>query len=359
METVSIDGSFGEGGGQILRTSLALACVTGKALHMENIRANRRNPGLAKQHISCVCAARDITNGRCSSVELGSQILDFQPGKIQGGNFSFDIGSAGSASLVIQTIMPPLFLAEKSSTVTVSGGTHNPMSPPYDFFERTFLPSIAESGFNAKCRLLKYGFFPAGGGKIKIDVQPWDKESASAIDFCQPAEKFSISAIVYTARLPSHIADRQRGLLLRSPLAYQGDEKIRLSQPLKFEDIELVDVTDSDGPGNCVMILLSGENRKTVFIAFGEKGKPSEKVIREAVNLTTEFLKSEAAIDHFLGDQLLIYMAMASGGAFVTDKLSSHLQTNIEVIKKFLSVDFRVEQRENCYRICCKRQRDC
>ncbi len=355
METISIDGSFGEGGGQILRTSLALACVTGKALHMENIRANRRNPGLAKQHISGIYAARDITNGRCSGIELGSQVLDFQPGKIAGGNFSFDIGSAGSASLVIQTIMPPLFLAEKSSTVTVTGGTHNPMSPPYDFFEHVFLPAIAQGGFNARCRLLKHGFFPAGAGKLKIDVQPWNKESDSAIDLCQPAEKFELSAIIYTARLPSHIADRQRGLLLKSALAFTDAVKMRLAQPLKFENIELVDVTDSDGPGNCVMILLSGKNRKTIFSAFGEKGKPSEKVIREVVDSTTVFLKSGAAIDHFLADQLLIYMAMTGTGSFTTDKLSSHLQTNIEVIKKILSVDFQVEQRENCCKICCKK----
>ena len=233
METVSIDGSFGEGGGQILRTSLALACVTGKRLHMENIRANRRNPGLAKQHISCVYAVRDITDGRCSGVELGSQVLDFEPGEIAGGDFSFDIGSAGSASLVIQTILPPLFLSKESSTVTVTGGTHNPMSPPYDFFERTFLPAIADGGFNVKCRLLKHGFFPAGGGKIKIDVQPWDKESGCAIDFCQPAEKFKISAIIYTARLPSHIADRQRGLLLKSALAFTDTANMRLEQALK------------------------------------------------------------------------------------------------------------------------------
>jgi RNA 3'-terminal phosphate cyclase (ATP) len=355
METVLVDGSFGEGGGQILRTSLALACVTGKSLHMENIRANRRNPGLAKQHISCVYAARDITNGKCSGVELGSQVLDFQPGKTTGGNFSFDIGSAGSASLVIQTIMPPLFLAEKPSTVTVSGGTHNPMSPPYDFFERTFLPAIATGGFNAKCELLKHGFFPAGGGKIKIDVQPLDKESSSAIDFCQPAEKFEISAIIYTARLPSHIADRQRGLLLKSAFAFTDAVKMRLAQPLKFENIELIDVTDSDGPGNCIMILLSGQNRKIIFSAFGEKGKPSEKVIREVVNLAIEFLKSGAAIDHFLADQLLIYMAMTGAGSFTTDKFSSHLQTNIGVIKKFLPVDFPTEQQKSSYRICCKR----
>ncbi len=355
METVLIDGGFGEGGGQILRTSLSLACVTGKRLHMENIRANRRNPGLARQHISCVHAVRDITNGTCSEAELGSQVLDFEPGKITGGKFSFDIGSAGSASLVIQTILPPLFLTEKPSTVTVSGGTHNPMSPPYDFFEQVFLPAIAQGGFNVKCQLLKHGFFPAGGGKIKIDVQPWSKESASAIDFCQPVEKFKISAIVYTARLPNHIADRQRGLFLKSALAFTDASKMRLAQPLRFEDIELADVTDSDGPGNCVMILLSGQDLRTIFTAFGERGKPSEKVIREVVDLTTEFLKSEAAIDHFLADQLLIYMAMGDCGSFTTDKLSSHLRTNIEVIKKFLPVDFSIEQQKNALKISCRR----
>ena len=349
-----IDGSFGEGGGQILRSSLSLACVTGKPLHIENIRARRRNPGLAKQHLGCVYAVRDITNGTCNGAKLGSQILDFQPGKITGGNFSFDIGSAGSASLVIQTILPPLFLAEKFSMVTVTGGTHNPMSPPYDFFEQVFLPAIAQGGFNATCRLLKYGFFPAGGGKIKIDVQPWSRESAIPIDFCQPEDKLKISAIIYTARLPCHIADRQRSLLLKSSLAFTDATKMRLAQPLKFEDIKLINVTDSDGPGNCVMILLSGQTRRTIFSAFGEKGKPSEKVIREVVNLATEFLKSEAAIDYFLADQLLIYIAIAGCGSFTTDKLSSHLQTNIEIIKKFLPVDFSIEQQKNALKISCR-----
>ena len=160
METVFVDGSTGEGGGQILRTSLALSCITGKSLHIENIRAARRNPGLAKQHLSCVQAACQICNGACHGAAQRSKVLDFQPGPVQSGDFYFDIGSAGSASLVIQTLLPALFLADKPSTVTVIGGTHNPLAPPFDFLSETFLPAIVTACFNSTCKLVKHGFFP-------------------------------------------------------------------------------------------------------------------------------------------------------------------------------------------------------
>ena len=206
METVFVDGSTGKGGGQILRTSLTLACITGKNLHIENIRAARRNPGLARQHLSCVRAACEICSGQCRGATLGSQVLDFQPGAIRGGDFSFDIGSAGSASLVIQTVLPALFLAEGPSKVTVTGGTHNPWAPPFDFLRETFLPAIASAGFAANCSLIKHGFFPAGGGRIAFDIRPWRRDADRRIDFCEQPENVQIHARIYTAKLPSHIA---------------------------------------------------------------------------------------------------------------------------------------------------------
>lgn len=271
METVYIDGSTGEGGGQILRTSLALSCITGKALHIDNIRAARRNPGLAKQHLVCVEAARQICDAKCRGPTLGSTVLDFQPGSIRSGDYHFDIGSAGSASLVIQTVLPALFLAGQASTVTVSGGTHNPMAPPFDFLCETFLPAIAAAGFQANCRLIKPGFFPAGGGKIAINIQPWQKNASQKIEFCGPAEQAKIYARIYTARLPAHIAERQKRLLSESGLDLQ--------------DIEHIEVTDSAGAGNCVMIRLCDSSRTTVFTAFGMKGKPSEQVVGEVVEI--------------------------------------------------------------------------
>jgi RNA 3'-terminal phosphate cyclase (ATP) len=380
METVFIDGSMGEGGGQILRTSLALACITGRNLHIENIRAARRNPGLAKQHLSCVRAACEICGGQCKGAAIGSQALDFQPGSTRSGDFSFDIGSAGSATLVIQTILPALFLADRHSTVTVTGGTHNPWAPPYDFLAETFLPVIKTAGFEANCKLVKYGFYPAGGGKIAQNLKPRQQKPNQKIDFCQQSENIQIYARIYTAKLSAHIAQRQKKLLLQSKL--------------KFTNIEHIEVTDSDGPGNCVMIRLmpassqrdgDGIPRTTVFTAFGQKGKPSEKVVGEVVNLAEDFLPDGAAIDRFLADQLLIYMAINShfakdsktgtlgtdpslrsgrlrahasggllGGSFTTNELSTHLTTNIETIKKFLPVDFKTEYEDGIYRISCK-----
>ena len=339
MNTVVIDGSTGEGGGQILRTSLALSCVTGKSLHIENIRAARRNPGLAKQHLSCVRAACQICNGKCEGAALRSKTLDFEPGLVQSGDFHFDIGSAGSASLVIQTLLPPLFLADKPSTVTVTGGTHNPLAPPFDFLAETFLPAIVTAGFQGKCRLIKHGFFPAGGGKITFDVQPWHKSPNDIIDLCQPSGKPQISALVYTAKLPAHIAQRQQKLLLQSKL--------------NIRDVEHVEVTDSNGSGNCVMIRLCDDKRTTVFTAFGMRGKPSQKVVDEVVGLAGDFLASGACIDRFLADQLLIYMAISKAGAYTTNDLSTHLLTNMEIIKKFLPVEFSVEQSEAAYKISC------
>jgi len=348
METVYIDGSTGEGGGQILRTSLSLSCITGKALHIENIRAVRRNPGLARQHLVCVEAACQVCDAKCQGATLASKVLDFQPGRVRGGNFHFDIGSAGSASLVIQTVLPALFLAEQPSTVVVTGGTHNPMAPPFDFLSETFLPAIAGAGFQSNCRLIKPGFFPAGGGKMTVSVQPRQKNTSEMIDLCEPPEQPKIYARIYTAKLPAHIAQRQKRLLSESVLDLQ--------------DIEHVEVTDSAGAGNCVMIRLcprhfasqnrsSGGSRTAVFTAFGMKGKPSEQVVGEVVAQAKDFLASRAAIDHFLADQLLIYVALAKGGCYTTNELSAHLRTNMEIIQKFLPVSFNVEHQGQIYRI--------
>lgn len=339
-EPVFIDGSTGEGGGQILRTSLTLSCITGKALHIENIRAARRNPGLAKQHLACVQAACAICDGKCQGASLGSSALDFQPGLIRGGNFNFDVGSAGSATLVAQTLLPALFLADIPSTVTVAGGTHNPLAPPFDFLRETFLPAMSAAGFRANCGLIKHGFFPVGGGKITFQVQPQQKNAQQTIDLCEPDEQLQICAQIYTAKLPTHIAQRQKKLLLQSNLDIQN--------------VEHAEVTDSDGPGNCVMIRFCGSKRTTVFTAFGMRGKPSEKVVGEVAKLAENFLASGAAIDRFLADQLLIYMAILRSGCFTTNELSTHLSTNIEVIAKFLPIRFAVERHRQLVQIRCE-----
>ena len=369
IETIFIDGSIGEGGGQILRTSLALSCITGKRLRIENIRSARRNPGLAKQHLSCVRAACQICNGKSHGAAQGSKVLDFQPSPVHSGDFRFDIGSAGSASLVIQTLLPALFLANKPSTVTVTGGTHNPMAPPFDFLSETFLPAIKTAGFQGDCKLLRHGFFPAGGGKITLRVQPCQIQSPvpaspvpapvlpaqktrvqvsmqtqvqanQTINLCDSRQEFRVNARIYTAKLPTRIAHHQQRLLLQSELDIQN--------------IEHTEVRDSQGPGNAVCIRLCCNKRTTVFTAFGMRGKPSEQVISEVVNLAKHFIESGAAVDYFLADQLLLYMAIANGGCFTTDRISAHTKTNMEVIKKFLPVDFIIEEQRDCFRVSCQ-----
>jgi RNA 3'-terminal phosphate cyclase (ATP) len=340
MDTIHIDGSFGEGGGQVLRTSLTLAAITGRRLYIDKIRASRPKPGLAKQHLTCVEAVCEVCGGKSKGAAVGSTELEFEPGYIKAGDYRFDIGSAGSASLVVQTVLPVLFFADKQSTVSVTGWTHNAWAPPFDFVKESFLPAIAAMDFRANCRLVRYGFFPAGGGEITFEIQPKKDELSGEIDLCESIVNPKISARIYTSKLPIHIADKQRKLLL--------------SSGLNFETIEHNEVADSISAGNCVVICIKGENRTTVFTGFGSRGKPSEKVINEVVSEARDFLNSGAAIDHYLADQLLIYMAMKKSGRFITNELSKHLTTNMEVIRKFLAVDFTVAKRGTVYEVCCQ-----
>jgi len=339
-DKVLIDGSEGEGGGQILRTSLALSCITGRRLQIENIRAARPKPGLARQHLSCVHAACRISGGRCKGDALGSKVLDFQPGPVRGGDFHFEIDSAGSASLVVQTVMAALFLAEKPSRITVTGGTHNPWAPPFDFISETFLPAISTAGFKGNCKLIRPGFYPAGGGEMIFSIEPRLHDTPGLIDLCRPPEQVEIRARIYTSKLPARVAIRQEKLLLKGPLA--------------FDEIEHIDVENSPGPGNCIVVRLSSDRRTTVFTAFGRRRKPSEKVVGEVLALAGEFLAGRAAVDRYLADQLLIYMAILRNGAFTTNKLSRHLTTNIDVIGQFLPAKFTIDRREQPYGVSCR-----
>jgi RNA 3'-terminal phosphate cyclase (ATP) len=223
--------------------------------------------------------------------------------------------------------------------VTVTGGTHNPWAPPFDFLAETFLPAVAQAGFHAECELIKHGFFPAGGGKIRFTIRQLRRQSSRAIDLCEPPTEPEVHARIYTARLPDHIAHRQQELLCQSGL--------------RIADMEHIDAEDSDGPGNCSMLRICSDDRTTVFTAFGQKGKPSKKVIAEVAAETRHYLSSGAAVNHYLADQLLIYMALTRSGSFTTNEVSTHLTTNIETIKKFLTINFNIEHGAGKYSICC------
>lgn len=339
---IEIDGTFGEGGGQILRTSLALSALTGRAFRIRRIRARRSKPGLRRQHLTAVLAAREVSRAEVSGAHVGSSELTFVPSRITSGDFSFDVQTAGSAMLVLQTVLPPLFHADRPSTVTVRGGTHNPLSPPFEFFAETFLPAIARMGFHGEARLVRHGFYPAGGGEVTVELTPVQK--ARPVDFVPPEGRVRCTARVLLARLPDRV--------------WHAERRALESLDFDLEAIERHEVADSRGPGNCVMIVVErgggGNSVRSILTAFGERGRPSSAVVEEAASYCRELVSSGAAVDRFLADQLLIYMAVARGGSLTVPVLTDHATTNMAVIEKFLPVRFATDKVGSMFVVRCE-----
>ncbi|HWQ93565.1 MAG TPA: RNA 3'-terminal phosphate cyclase, partial [Clostridia bacterium] len=218
---ITIDGSQGEGGGQILRTSLALSLVTGQPFRMERIRAKRRKPGLLKQHLTAVEAAKTVGCAQVEGAVLNSQTLAFQPGPVTPGNYRFAVGTAGSATLVLQTVLPALLTAAGHSTLTLEGGTHNPMAPPFDFLARSFIPQIQRMGPSVELELRRHGFFPAGGGRFHARIAPAKK--LSRLDLLERGAIRSRQACVLLSKLPEHVAQRELAVV-RDELNWRADE---------------------------------------------------------------------------------------------------------------------------------------
>ena len=325
---IIIDGSMGEGGGQVLRTSLALSLVTSKPFTIENIRAGRKKPGLMRQHLTAVKAAKEVGQADVDGAELKSTKLVFHPGKVKSGDYTFSIGSAGSATLVLQTVLPPLLVADGESHLTLEGGTHNPWAPPFCFLKKTFIPAVNRMGVEIDARILAHGFYPAGGGKFEVDIKPAKK--LKPFDLLSRGETKSIKGRCILANLPMHIAERELSIL-KKKLSLSDDQA----------NIEFV--KDPRGPGNVLIAEVETEELTELFISFGERGVRAEAVAERVAKDTRRYLGSDAPVGVYLADQLLIPMAMAGGGSFKTFGVTSHTQTNIEVIKQFLDVDIKVE----------------
>ncbi|MDZ7292957.1 MAG: RNA 3'-terminal phosphate cyclase [candidate division KSB1 bacterium] len=335
---IEIDGRFGEGGGQILRTALSLSVVTGKPFRIINIRKKRSKPGLRHQHLACVNAAAEICGARCKGNTLQSLELEFTPGPIQPGNYFFHIPTAGSAMQVIQTVLPILSHATAPSTVTVRGGTHNPGAPPYEFFRASFLPLLKDLGISAEIELRKHGFFPVGGGELVATIHPQVQTrgqfSSHVRGIPGPA-----NAEILISWLPLSIAERERQVMQQ-----------RLNWP--ETKIQIKEITDSPGPGNVILLYARYGERVHVFTAFGQRGKPAEKVAAEACEAYLDFHHSEAVLDEHLANQILLYLALNKGGLFTAPSLSLHTKTNIEVIKRFLGTPIKTERVDDrCFEI--------
>jgi len=326
---IIIDGSFGEGGGQILRTSLALALVTGKAFRIERIRAGRKTGGLLRQHLTAVNAAAQVGNAKVMGANIGSQELTFVPQAIAAGQYSFAVGTAGSATLVLQTVLPALLTANAPSTLVLEGGTHNPYAPPFDFLAKVFLPLVERMGPKLAARLERHGFYPAGGGKFHMTIEP--RARLERLDLMTRGGVTGRRARALVANLPQKIAERELQTIAH-----------KLSWKEAWLRAETVD--NSRGPGNVVMIEIECENVTELFTGFGERGVRAEAVAEAAVKQARQYLAGEAAAGEYLADQLLVPMAIAGGGSFTTRRLSRHATTNIEVIRRFLDVEITATQ---------------
>ncbi|HJT33039.1 MAG TPA: RNA 3'-terminal phosphate cyclase [Pirellulales bacterium] len=320
---LTIDGSQGEGGGQILRTSLALAIVTGTPIRIEKIRAKRDKPGLRRQHLTAVLAAAQISDAAVSGDQVGSQQITFQPRRTLPGDYRFDVGSAGSTTLVLQTVLPPLMLAGGRSTLELIGGTHNPFAPPVDFLERAFLPILNRLGPWVTLTLERPGFYPVGGGRLQAKIEPAARLKPVAIVERGAIMRRSCQAVI--ANLPDHIAERELATVAAA-LDWPGN----CLETRRYEG--------NFGPGNLVTIDVECEHVTEVFTGFGRRGMRAEVVAGEAAAEAQRWLASGVPVGEHLADQLLLPLALAGGGEFVTLPPSSHFTTNCEVLRRFLDV---------------------
>jgi RNA 3'-terminal phosphate cyclase (ATP) len=324
---VTLDGSLGEGGGQILRTAVGLSLATATPVRIINIRARRKRPGLLRQHLTAVNAAARIGRAEVHGAALGSRELTFHPGEVVPGEYHFAVGTAGSAMLVLQAVLPALLGAPGSTSLTLEGGTHNPMAPPYDFLEKAFLPLIGRMGAAVTGRLERHGFYPAGGGRARFTVQP---ATLRRLDLLERGELRDRRARALVANLPRSIAERELKVV-RDRLSWKKDS----SQAVEVE---------SAGPGNALLLEVASEQVTEVFTSFGERGVRAEEVARRAAREARRYLETPVAVGEHLADQLLVPMALAGGGSFTTLPLSSHAVTNIEIVKLLLDVEVTQEE---------------
>lgn len=351
---VTIDGSYGEGGGQIVRTSLALAALTGQALRLENIRARRKTPGLAAQHLTAVRAAAQVCRAEVEGDALGSRTLVFRPAAPpQPGHYVFDVrearqgGSAGAVSLVFQTLFLPLAHASGDSHLTLRGGTHVPWSPPVHYLTHVYLPTLARLGYRAELELAQWGWYPVGGGEVRARIEAltpppsppstglepgWGEgKGVRDIDWTERGELKRVWGVAAVSNLPAHIpqrmADRARGLLEREGI-HASIETRRESGP---------------GVGAGIFLFAEYENVRAGFSALGERGKPSEQVAEEACRSLLAYHASGYALDMHLADQVILPLALSGYPAtFTTCRITRHLLTVLHVVQCFLDIPGRV-----------------
>ena len=333
---LTIDGSQGEGGGQIIRTSLALSLITGRPFRIHNVRARREKPGLQRQHLTAVLAAARIGGAQVEGASLGSSAFTFTPGKVAPGDYSFPIGTAGSTSLVLQTILPPLMIADAPSTLAFEGGTHNVHAPPYEFISKTFLPLINRMGAHVSATLERYGFYPPGGGRFNVRVEPAARGKLAPLRLLTRGRVSARRARALVVKLPPSVGERELAVV-RERLGWDEDDG---------DELRVETSANAHSPGNVLTLEIKSEHLTEVFTGIGERGVRAETVAERAAEEARRYLATDAPVGEHLADQLLIPLALAGGGAYTTGQPSLHTTTNIEVIKMFLDVRIKAKQTE-------------
>ena len=330
---ITIDGSFGEGGGQILRTSLALAAIAGQSVTITNIRAGRDKPGLRPQHLTGALAVAEICRAELTGAEVGSSKLTFKPGRIKPGDYEFDVSkiraSAGSANLILQTVLWPLAFAGGRSRVTIKGGTHVPHAPTSNYIDDTFLPAIADMGLACRYSMLKAGYYPIGGGEVRVEIPAI--ESLRPVSITERGEAMHVELTSAVSNLPASIAERQL------------DTAISRLKRMRLRSENAIEQYSSPGKGTVVFISLTAGKARAGFQSLGELKKRAEKVADDACDELEAYLASNTALDKHLADQLILPIALASGNSrFTTCEITLHLLTNIAIVEQFLPVHFHV-----------------
>ncbi len=332
--TIVIDGSQGEGGGQILRTSVGLAAALAMPVRVENVRAGRQRPGLRPQHLAAVRAAAAVCDATLTGAAIGSTEITFAPGQRRAGQYRFDIGTAGSGPLVLQTILPALAIAEGTSDVTVTGGTHNPLAPCFEYLRDVYGALAATVNVQAYFEMRRAGFYPGGGGEIRLQVQ--GVEAAENLVPLRLTERGTLrhidglSAASYS--LAAHIIERQSNHAVERFSAIGRKTSIRQS------------VWETFSPGTVVFLRAVFARSVAGFGALGARSKPAERVADEAVDALQAFLETPASVDHHAAEQLLTLAALAPGDSrYVTDRATDHLHTNAAVVSRLTGRAVRIE----------------
>ena len=337
--TIQIDGSQGEGGGQILRTALALSMITGQAFELINIRAGRKKPGLMRQHLVCVQASQHISQAYVEGAELHSQRLYFAPQHVQNGKYQFQIGSAGSTTLVLQTLLPALLLQNKASELAISGGTHNPLAPTADFIEHCFLPALEKLGIGVEFKLNKAGFFPIGAGEIQIKIQPWQHRNKLNLLDRGTLQSTKAFAAVLNLSEEAQIAQRELATL---------NKRLKLDTQQQFH-------LNGISQGNTAYVKVEHQHLVQLFTALGEMRKSAEQIANHLAEQVKQYMESNAAVDEYLADQLLLPLALGQGGEFTAQCISEHTRTQAVMIEKFIDCEIKfIELNENLFQVTVK-----